>query len=85
MTPSTAIQDATNSIIISLISIPGYLLSVLYIDRVGRKNLQLLGFGAMGLLFLTCAVGFDAMLGEESSWMGRWGFMVIYSLTFLFR
>eukprot|EP00597_Dinobryon_sp_UTEXLB2267_P011489 CAMPEP_0170128160 /NCGR_PEP_ID=MMETSP0020_2-20130122/20984_1 /TAXON_ID=98059 /ORGANISM="Dinobryon sp., Strain UTEXLB2267" /LENGTH=252 /DNA_ID=CAMNT_0010361985 /DNA_START=330 /DNA_END=1085 /DNA_ORIENTATION=+ len=44
--------------------IPGYWLSIVFIDRVGRKNLQLMGFSAMAVLFAVCSVYYDWMLEE---------------------
>lgn len=82
---TTAMQDACNSIIISCISIPGYLLSVFFLDRVGRKNVQMMGFSMMAILFFICGFAFDWLLGEHSTMMGRYLFMIIYALTFLFR
>eukprot|EP00981_Chlorochromonas_danica_P004817 scaffold967_cov173-Ochromonas_danica.AAC.28 len=81
---TTAMQDAINSVIISLIGIPGYLLSVFFIDTVGRKNLQILGFCMMACLFFTCGIAFDYLLGENATTSGKYLFMLIYSLTFLF-
>ena len=69
------------------VGIPGYWLSILFIDRVGRKNLQLLGFSAMAVLFAVCSVYYDWML-QEGEGVGphrKYLFLVVYSLTFLFR
>ncbi len=57
-------------------TIPGYWIAVLTIDRVGRKTLQLVGFGGMALAFAT--LGFDpTIIGLGAP------FVAIYGLTFL--
>jgi ABC-type uncharacterized transport system permease subunit len=83
---TTALDDALSSILLSLVSIPGYLLSVAYIEQVGRKNIQMMGFMVMGCLYFTCAYGYDYLLGAHASdYGGKYWFLLIYSLTFLFR
>ena len=83
---TTALDDAFSSILLSLVSIPGYLLSVAYIEDVGRKNIQFFGFLIMGILYFTCAYGYDYLLGEHAAeYYGKYWFLLIYSLTFLFR
>jgi hypothetical protein len=82
---NTALQDAYYAGILSLIGIPGYYLSVFYIEAVGRKQLQMLGFTMMALLFCICSV-FYKWLMDENGGMGRkYLFLLIYALTFLFR
>lgn len=41
--------------LIVLIGLPGYLLSIAVVDRVGLRKLQILGFVAIGLLFTAAA------------------------------
>jgi hypothetical protein len=36
-----------DNLIIQAIAFPGYILSIVYIDRIGRKNLQMVGFLAV--------------------------------------
>ncbi len=38
-----------------LFAVPGYLLAVVAMDRIGHRRLQFIGFGAMALAFLTLA------------------------------
>lgn len=38
--------------ILACMALPGYILSILYIDRIGARNLQLFGFYMMALIFL---------------------------------
>ena len=86
---TTASEDAWNSAFICAMGLPGYGLSFLFIDQVGRKNIQLMGFLVMGLLFCICGYGHDWFLGEaatanEGSGARQWLFLFLYSLTFLF-
>lgn len=39
---TTPLADASHAILLSLVAIPGYLLAVLFIEKVGRKQLQVL-------------------------------------------
>jgi MFS family permease len=38
--------------IVSVFAIPGYIVAILLLDKVGRKSIQLLGFAMMALMFL---------------------------------
>lgn len=82
---TSAKQDAINSMIISCIAIPGYILSVFYIERVGRKNIQMFGFIVISSLFFICGWAYDELLGGNGGDYGKYLFLLIYSLTFLFR
>ena len=64
---------------------PGYWLSVQYLERVGRKNVQMMGFFMMGILFFICGVFRDWFLQEGAPFSRKILFLVLYSLTFLFR
>ena len=64
---------------------PGYCLSVQYLERVGRKNVQMMGFTMMGILFLICGMFRDWFLAEGAPFSRKVLFLVLYSLTFLFR
>lgn len=85
LTKTTATQDAINSMLLSCIAIPGYLLSVFFIERVDRKNIQMMGFIVMSILFYLCGFCYDYLLGESSGFTGKYLFLLIYSFTFLFR
>ncbi len=82
---TTAVEDAWNSALLCCIGVPGYWLSILYLEKVGRKNVQINGFVIMGVLFFICGIGHDWFLSAEGIAAGRqWIFLLIYSLTFLF-
>jgi hypothetical protein len=82
---NSALVDAWNTGILSLIAIPGYYLSVLYIDTVGRKNLQMFGFLMMGVLFFLCSAWYDWLMEAGGGVERKYLFLVLYALTFLFR
>jgi PHS family inorganic phosphate transporter-like MFS transporter len=82
---STSFDDARNSFLLCLISIPGYWLSVVYMERVGRKAIQFNGFIIMAFLFFICTLFHDWFVEENSPPYRKWLFLLLYSLTFLFR
>lgn len=47
---------AFNLMIFAIAAVPGYLLAAAYMDRIGHKRLQLIGFPLMGLAFLLIGV-----------------------------
>lgn len=84
--PSTPFYDARNAAIVCLMGVPGYWLSVLYLERVGRKSVQFMGFMMMAILFLICGLGHSWFLAEVSEGYSyrKWMFLFLYGLTFLF-
>ena len=81
----TALQDAYYTGVLSIIALPGYWLSVMYIDVVGRKNLQMMGFTCMAGLFFICAIAYEWLMDPTGSMYRKYLFLLIYALTFLFR
>jgi len=69
---------AVQNLIIQSMAMPGYILAILFIDRIGKKRLQLLGFFGEGVTFAVMAV-FHARLKQTPV-----VFLVMYALTFLF-
>ncbi len=45
-----------NLIMFSIAAVPGYILAVLFMDRIGHRRLQLIGFPLMGLAFLLIGI-----------------------------
>jgi len=84
--PSTPFYDARNAAIVCLMGVPGYWLSVLYLERVGRKSVQFMGFMMMAILFLICGLGHSWFLADVSGGFSyrKWMFLFLYGLTFLF-
>ena len=84
--PTTAMDDAINSLLVVLCGFPGYLLCIYFIDSVGRKAIQLRGFLCMSVLFAICAYWYDWFLSPpNSTWLRKYCYLGLYSLTFLFR
>ena len=82
---NTALENAYYSGILCLISLPGYYLSILYIEKIGRKNLQMFGFFCMAIMFFLCALSYDWLMQPTGGIMRKYIFLLIYALTFLFR
>lgn len=47
---------ALNLIVFTVAAVPGYVLATLYMDRIGHRRLQLIGFACMGAAFLLIGV-----------------------------
>jgi len=71
------LSEEYNAIIAIIFTVPGYWIAVATIDRVGRKTLQLVGFGVMAVAF-----GILGLLPGIIS-LGL-PFVMIYGTTFLF-
>ncbi|XP_020110855.1 probable inorganic phosphate transporter 1-10 [Ananas comosus] len=80
-----AYQEAYNlakcqAIIAVASAIPGYFASVYFIDRIGRRCIQMLGFAFMALFLFALAGTYNAYWhGHASAW-----FITLYALTFFF-
>eukprot|EP00928_Gymnodinium_smaydae_P063750 TRINITY_DN47249_c0_g1_i1.p1 TRINITY_DN47249_c0_g1~~TRINITY_DN47249_c0_g1_i1.p1 ORF type:complete len:477 (-),score=105.73 TRINITY_DN47249_c0_g1_i1:37-1467(-) len=72
-------HEAVFAMICVCMAIPGYLLSVAFIERIGRYNLQLGGFIAMAVNFALLSV-LRTRLPKDASWL----LIVFFGLTFLF-
>ncbi len=75
---STLETKVLNTLLIFLIfALPGYILSILLIDKIGRKSIQLIGFGVMGISFLILGLvhGIDQNIPL---------FLGLYGLSYLF-
>ncbi|GLJ22754.1 hypothetical protein SUGI_0428580 [Cryptomeria japonica] len=60
-------------------TLPGCVLTVFLIDRIGRLPLQLLGFLFISVLCLAMALSYDNFFYKGAD---RYGFLTIYTLTF---
>jgi PHS family inorganic phosphate transporter-like MFS transporter len=74
----TLMLDARNTLIIVLIMLPGYWVAIAALDKLGRKNMQMLGFAMMTGLFLLCGLFYQEL--KDISWL----FVLVYGLTFFF-
>ncbi|KAJ7610612.1 phosphate transporter [Mycena polygramma] len=62
--------------------IPGYYASFFLIDSWGRKNIQLMGFAMLTLLFIIMGFGYNAFLATKA---GTNAFVFLYCLTNFFQ
>ncbi|CAI0381517.1 unnamed protein product [Linum tenue] len=60
-------------------TIPGYYFTVFFIDRVGRRKIQLMGFTLMGFLYLGLGIPYFFWRKPKHA-----GFIILYGLTFFF-
>ncbi|KDM68383.1 MFS transporter [Acidiphilium sp. JA12-A1] len=70
-------STAMSLIIFAVAAVPGYILAILTVDRIGHKRLQLIGFAGMGLMFLIIGL-FPALI----STIGL--FLIVYGLSYFF-
>ncbi|MCW6171193.1 MAG: MFS transporter [Thermoplasmatales archaeon] len=67
-----------NIILAAAFEIPGYWIAFAFIDKVGRKLLQWIGFLVMGGLYLTFAIAFTPLKADIPLFIG------LYGVSFLF-
>ena len=74
---STMTKIALQLAIFVVAALPGYLLAIAYLDRIGHRRLQLLGFAVMGLCFAVIAVvpGMTTMVVP---------FLLVYGVSYFF-
>lgn len=70
-------SDALFGIIVSAMALPGYICSCIFIDRIGRWNLQVGGFIAMTVVYVVMAVAIYLKAPSSVD-------LVIFGLTFFF-
>jgi MFS family permease len=63
--------------IVAVFAVPGYIVAILLLDKVGRKSIQLLGFAAMALMFLLIGLipGVSTTLAP---------FLILYGVSYFF-
>merc|ERR1719359_983034 len=72
-------HEALLTMYLTLMAIPGYLLAIAFIERIGRYYLQLGGFLAMSVNFWLMAYFHTTLTGDS-----RWALIIFFGLTFLF-
>mmetsp|Transcript_116276 Transcript_116276/g.335867 ORF Transcript_116276/g.335867 Transcript_116276/m.335867 type:complete len:504 (-) Transcript_116276:345-1856(-) len=72
-------ETSLNTLTIVMIMLPGYFVGVSLINRLGRKNVQMIGYANMIVWFGICGLAYD-WLRVEAPWL----FLMIYGLTFFF-
>src|SRR2546421_12410820 len=76
-TASTMTKIALQLAIFAVAAVPGYLLAIAKLDKIGHRRLQLLGFAMMGLCFLIIAAvpGLTTMVVP---------FLLVYGVSYFF-
>jgi PHS family inorganic phosphate transporter-like MFS transporter len=74
---STMTKIALQLAIFAVAAVPGYLLAIVRLDRIGHRKLQLTGFAVMGLCFLIIAAvpGMTTMVAP---------FLLVYGVSYFF-
>ncbi|EIN06400.1 phosphate transporter [Punctularia strigosozonata HHB-11173 SS5] len=92
MTASRAFQNmhnvAVGNLILSVAGlIPGYWACFFFIDRWGRKPIQLMDFAVLAVLFAIMGFGYHKLAGDcsHSSSSGSAGFVALYCLANFFQ
>ena len=70
-------STALSLLVFATAAVPGYLLAILTIDRIGHKRLQLWGFALLSLAFLT--IGLFPVVSESLI-----AFLVLYGVSYFF-
>ena len=67
-----------NTLYIVLVQLPGYIVAILTINKLGRKSMQLQGFAVMCLLFFVIGLLYDHLVKSPAL------FLFLYGLAFFF-
>ena len=72
-----SINDQTENVLfVNLMALPGTLVGLLCMDFIGRKNLQMIGFGGLFLFFISLAGAYDDLKEEYDTLL-----LILYGLT----
>ena len=63
--------------IVAVFAIPGYIVAILLLDRVGRKSIQVLGFAMMAIMFLLIG-----LIPSVSTTLAP--FLILYGISYFF-
>jgi len=78
--PGDGLHEVANAtLIVVLIMLPGYIAGVIFINKLGRKNMQILGYANMVVWFGIAGFAYE-WLRADAPWL----FVAIYGLTFFF-
>lgn len=74
----TPMQQSVANLWINLLAMPGYIMSIIFLDAIGRKRLQMIGFFVVAMLFGGMAM-FHSKLAANVHL-----YVAMYALTFFF-
>ena len=63
--------------IVCVFAVPGYIVAVMFMDKTGRKSIQLFGFFMMALMFLI--IGLVPAVVKHA-----WPFLILYGISYFF-
>ena len=63
--------------IVCVFAVPGYIVAVMFMDRTGRKSIQMFGFFMMALMFLI--IGLVPSVVKHA-----WPFLILYGISYFF-
>ncbi|EQC25029.1 hypothetical protein SDRG_17089 [Saprolegnia diclina VS20] len=75
---STLKTIALQNVLISLVALPGYYVACFFINKMGRKLIQLQGLTWMTIIFLVLAIWWDSIKGQSAL------FIILFGLTLFF-
>lgn len=70
---------ALGNLILALIALPGYFVAIYMLDRMGRKNMQIMGFALIAAIFATMAAALKPLIEHSTAVL-----VMLYGLTFFF-
>lgn len=71
------VKILSSFLIFTAFALPGYILAILFMDKIGRKTIQLIGFAVMGMAFLL--TGLIPEIGKNFPL-----FLVLYGTSYFF-
>lgn len=72
-------QVTTQNVFIAMMGLPGYYVACYYINRLGRKKIQLQGFFMMTLLFLSLGVWWDQLKTRPVAFIILFGLILFFA------
>jgi len=80
--------EKVQSILALCLTVPSYWFTVAFVDHIGRKTIQLMGFFFMIFFVLSLVISYDHWRGKvcSSGFCGgiQTGFLILYAFTFFF-
>ena len=70
--------NALTNFYLQLMAMPGYVCGVIFLDRIGRKRLQMIGFTGEAIIFAIMAIFYRQLKGLSGL------FVFLYAMTFFF-
>lgn len=75
---ASLVTVTTQNVLVSLLALPGYIVAVCYINKMGRKNMQLMGFTMMTIIFILLGALWNEVKKSPV------GFVLLYGASYFF-